>query len=83
MADTLPVDTTSLPVATLIPPQTGRYTPSLAELVRQAGAARVLAEHAAQLHIDPRDYEKRGLAIEWHHQLDDPAVPYLSRGGQS
>ncbi|WP_159046022.1 hypothetical protein [Streptomyces sp. WM6372] len=63
-----------------------RYTPSPEELARQAAAAEHLAQVAARLHESPAAYEQHGIDIEWHHQLDDPAVPYspyLSLGGQS
>lgn len=86
MADLLPVDTDSPAVADLARPADGRYTPSVAELVRQAAAVEHLAQAAAKAKRAPRDYVQRGLDLEWHHQLDDPAVPYspyLQRGGQS
>lgn len=86
MADTLPVDTTSSPIADLTRPPCNRYTPSVDELVRQATAARDLADHAAQVEQDPSVYEQHGLDLEWHHEVDYPAVPYspyLQLGGQS
>lgn len=66
-----------------------RYTPSPEEQARLAAAAEHLAQVAASLHVPPADYERHGIDIEWHHQLDDPAVPpllvrpYLTLGGQS
>lgn len=86
MADTLPVDTTSPAIAALTCPPDEHYVPSLDELVRQAAAAKRLAKHAAKRKVAPSDYEKTGLDLEWHHQVDDPAVPYspyLNAGGQS
>lgn len=99
MADTLPIDTDSPartelnPIARLdvslhqlVAALRKPYTPSPQERARQAAAAEHLAQVAAGLHVAPADYERRGLDIEWHHQLDDPAVPYspyLTLGGQS
>lgn len=86
VADLLPLDTASPAVAELTRPPCDRYTPSVDELVRQAAAARELAEHAAQVELDPSDYEQHGLDLEWHHELDYPAVPYspyLQLGDQS
>ncbi|MCX5407450.1 hypothetical protein OHA37_26755 [Streptomyces sp. NBC_00335] len=86
MADLLPLDTTSPAIAGLTCPPDGRYTPSVDELVRQAAAARELAEHAAKRKLAPGAYVQRGLDIEWHHELDDPAVPYspyLQLGGKA
>lgn len=88
MADTLPVDTASTTLAQL-PRPAARYTPSAQELARQAAAAEHLAQVAAGLHEAPAVYERHGIDIEWHHQLDDPAVPpllvrpNLTAGGQS
>ncbi|MET9467389.1 hypothetical protein ABZY44_21800 [Streptomyces sp. NPDC006544] len=86
MADLLPLDTSSPAVAEMPRPSDGRYTPSVEELVRQAAAAQHLAEVAAKAKKAPGDYVAHGLDLEWHHQLDDPAVPYspyLTVGGQS
>lgn len=44
-----------------------------------------LAACAAKAGLSPAEYTRRGLLAEWHHQLDDPAVPYspyLTLGGQ-
>ncbi|KOV07470.1 hypothetical protein [Streptomyces sp. XY533] len=88
MADVLPVDTTSPAIARLDVPRT-RYTPSPEELARRASAAAHLAQVAAELHEAPDAYERHGIDSEWHHQLDDPAVPpllvrpYLTAGGTS
>lgn len=90
-APTPPIARLDVPLAQLVddlrksqprPP----YTPSPQEQARLAAAAEHLAQVAADLHEAPADYEQRGIDIEWHHQLDDPAVPYspyLSLGGQS
>lgn len=63
--------------AELTRPTARRYTPSAQELVRQAAAAEHLAQVAAERRVSPYDYERHGLDVEWHHQLDDPAVPPL------
>lgn len=89
MADTLPADTTSQAVGDLTRPSDGRYTPSVDELVRQAAAARKLAEAAAEAEEALGDYVAHGLDREWHHQIDDPPVPpllvrpHLITGGKS
>ncbi|MFC9821440.1 hypothetical protein ACFWG6_31170 [Streptomyces erythrochromogenes] len=87
MADTFPVSTDSPALAAHAPAR--RYTPSPEEQARAAAAAEHLAQVAAGLHEAPAVYERHGIDIEWHHQLDDPAVPpllvrpYLTAGGQS
>lgn len=87
MADTLPVDTAS-PTLAQLPRPAARYTPSAQELARQAAAAEHLAQVAAERDLAPVTYERHGIDIEWHHQIDDPAVPpllvrpYLTTGGQ-
>jgi hypothetical protein len=86
VADTLPVDTTSQAVADLTRPADDRYTPSVDELVRQAAAAEHLAEAAAKAKKAIGSYVAHGLDLEWHHEVDYPAVPYspyLNLGGQS
>jgi hypothetical protein len=53
---------------------------------RQRRAEEHLAACAAAAGMTPDAYCRRGLLAEWHHQLDDPAVPYspyLTTGGAS
>jgi hypothetical protein len=86
VADTLPSDTASSARAELTRPSADRYTPSAQEQARLAAAVEHLAQVAAELHESPADFERRGIDLEWHHQLDDPAIPYspyLATGGAS
>lgn len=91
MADLLPVDTTSPAGAALAPSDIARLDVTLPQLEaelqeaaeRQARYLRIEAEHAAEAGLTVDEYRDRGQGYEWHHQLDDPAVPYLILGGQS
>ncbi|MFD5419428.1 hypothetical protein ACFWJT_15565 [Streptomyces sp. NPDC127069] len=45
-----------------------------------------LSACAAEAGMTPEAYTRQGLLAEWHHQIDDPAVPYspyLTAGGAS
>lgn len=95
MADTLPIDTGSPARAELLPPAARKYTPSAAELARQATAAEHLRQVAAKQGLSPEEYVKTwGHATEEHWLLDLDAdstcpfegacrYPYLTAGGTS
>lgn len=95
MADIFPVDVTSQAVAELSRPADDRYTPSVDELVRQAGAAKHLADMAARRGRSPESYTKSGEQMTQQHWLLDLdadsayTIPgavygsYLQLGGQS
>ncbi|MFD5508949.1 hypothetical protein ACFWIB_14400 [Streptomyces sp. NPDC127051] len=87
MADSLPIDAPgTLTRAERTRPIVRWYQPSPQELARQAAAREHLAQVAAERHESPAEFERHCLDVEWHHQIDDPAVPYspyLSLGGQS
>ncbi|MFI5985115.1 hypothetical protein ACIBEA_30140 [Streptomyces sp. NPDC051555] len=71
MADTLPTDTTSLAIAGLPRSPASRYTPSPAELARQAAANEHLIQSAAALGLSPEEYIKAGgHATDEHWVLD-------------
>jgi hypothetical protein len=94
VADTLPIDTTSMAQAELTP-AAAPYIPSPEELTRRAAAAEHLAQLAAAAGLSPEEYAKTwGRATERHQFLDLDAdsvcplegacrYPYLNAGGQS
>lgn len=52
-----------------------QHLAQVAAAARLARAEEHLAACATEAGMTPDEYCRQGLLLEWHHQIDDPAVP--------